>query len=389
MAERYTVYSDVVSSTFKLYLEYELRDNGGKYYDVGVWDYGIIGTSSTYRARWNGSDEDAFESTFYIGSDLANDFENSIYETVSIGKNEKISFIDEKSAPHKRFWMSVLKRTTSSGYVVEASTIIPSWFRNQTSMPSTTAKIRFSITVPALTKPVASITATRDEETPTTLGISVTVNSFKDDEISSITVVDGNGNPLGSTSSTIVIPSSGQIVQPFVTQGVTTGSITAKVVVIGLGGASAEASVVIPVAFFTMDVQRGGKEIAFGSSAIDSDAQGSEHGIFNCFMDAKFHNGLSTESPLFRTEVVSHPIPKIDAHSYASNVTVSTPKIDGYTPIAISGWGSGSYRIYASTCRLLDSGNISLTLGNSTATNVAAGSYNFSIYVLYVANGLI
>ena len=282
------IYGSTIVSTFKPYMDYELTDKGAQMLvrinELGIY---VLDKATAYTFGGLAHSYDRISYTFG-GTDIK-------VSARSVGKGEHFNLL---TTSHYNVYFS--KTTSVSEGVCVGSISIPLWNRvnsgGSTELQSpidTSVEVKF--TIPALTKPMASITAVRDGETPTTLGISVTVNSFEGDEISSITVVDGNGNPLGSTSSTIVIPTSGQIVQPFVVQGVTTGSIVAKAVAIGLGGESAEESVVIPVAFFTMDVQKGGKEIAFGSSAIDETAQGSEHGIFNCFMDAIFHNGAKVD----------------------------------------------------------------------------------------------
>lgn len=371
-------YGTTLGSTIRMYAKYDVVDTDLTY-TITIQEIGLYSYSDTY--MYGGCDKDSPISITAFGRT-----ESDVIER-NIGVAYKKTYL--KADNFTPFSNTYTKTNTPQTVAINGSMKMSTWERVKgstgTYISAGTSTLSFNITVPALARPVASITATRDANTPTTLGISVTVNSFEDDEISSITVVDGNGNPLGSTSSTIVIPSSGQIVQPFVVQGVTTGSIVAKVVVIGLGGASAEASVVIPVAFFTMDVQNGGKEIAFGSSAIDETAQGSEHGIFNCFMEAKFHNGLSTESPLFKTATVT-----TTSRSWAAKGTAlgqynyKPDTIEGYTPIALVGANSGNTNVIVAAHY-----NGSVVVGHVYNHNTSAVSTDLRLRFLYVQNGLV
>lgn len=97
--------------------------------------------------------------------------------------------------------------------------------------------------------------------------------------------------------------------------------------------------------------------------------------------------GLTT--PLFKTAVAEYKLPTVNAHSYGSNVTINSPTISGFKPIAIVGHSSDSFRIYASVLRLKDDGNISFTPANGTATNFTTGTSMFRVYLLYTQENMV
>ena len=287
-------YGTTLGSTIRMYVKYDVV-NTDLTYTITIQEIGLYSYSDTY--VFDGCNKDSPISITAFGITKSNVISRNI------GLAYKKTYLTAES--FTSFSNTYPKKNEPQTVAITGSMRMSTWMRAKgntgSEMSAGTSTISFDITVPAIERPTISITGTRDSQVQTTVGFDVTVNSFATDVISSISIVDGNGRRLGSTATPIRIGASGQIVQPFVVQGVTTGSIVAKAVAIGLGGESAEESVVIPVAFFTMDVQKGGKEIAFGSSAIDSTARGSEHGKFNCFMDADFKNGLSTgghDSPI-------------------------------------------------------------------------------------------
>lgn len=370
-------YGTLVNGILRPYIKYEISNSDNTdIYAINVQEVGVDFPSTSSYKSISASRPSTLSVRF-------NDTEVPLtYGTFTLTKGNRSNLLDAELP------FSVTKTADAQTLAISLSVVVaPSTVKNSSNaeslMSGFTLTQSLSLSVPPLIKPTVAITGSRNNTTPSTVDFSATVNSFVGDRISSIVITDGNGNVLARKTTTTTIGESGQITQSFTVQGLTTGSIVAKVTAIGRGGASAEASTIIPVAFFTMDVQAGGKEIAFGSSAIDTEANASEHGKFNCFMDAKFHNGFSCDKPLFKTSVVEHTIPTISAHSYASNVSLTPPTISGYKPIAIAGFGSGSFRIYASYLRLTEDGKVSLTLANSTATNFTQGSSVFRVAILY------
>ena len=67
----------------------------------------------------------------------------------------------------------------------------------------------------------------------------------------------------------------------------------------------------------------------------------------------------------------------IAAHSYQSNATYTVAAGDrpsGMTLVGIVGWAASNFRLYASTAYVNGTHSISVTIGNSSATSVAAGA---------------
>ena len=67
----------------------------------------------------------------------------------------------------------------------------------------------------------------------------------------------------------------------------------------------------------------------------------------------------------------------IAAHSYQSNATYTVPSGDrpaGMTLVGVVGWAASNFRLYASTAYVNGTHSISVTIGNSSATSVAAGA---------------
>lgn len=62
-----------------------------------------------------------------------------------------------------------------------------------------------------------------------------------------------------------------------------------------VNGKSATVSQTIPQTFYTIDIQAGGKEIAFGAPANDS-LISHQNGLFKCAMDAQFEQGVNIAS---------------------------------------------------------------------------------------------
>lgn len=132
----------------------------------------------------------------------------------------------------------------------------------------------------------ATITAQREEQTPTTVDISVNVSRFSSGTLSSLNLYrDSNPTPLSVTwnDPTLTITGTSATFTTTLTSIGESDTFTLTVVATDSYGSSQANSVKIPISFYTMDVQAGGKEIAFGALAND-DITNYPEGLFKCAM---------------------------------------------------------------------------------------------------------
>lgn len=140
----------------------------------------------------------------------------------------------------------------------------------------------------------ANITAQRTEATPTTVNISVDVSRFNTGTLSSLNLYrDSSSTPLSVTwnDPTLSIDSIPETFTTTLANISESDTLTLTVIATDSYGSSQASSVKIPISFYTMDVQAGGKEIAFGGLA-DDDVTDYPEGLFKCAMSFRLKDHL-------------------------------------------------------------------------------------------------
>lgn len=137
-----------------------------------------------------------------------------------------------------------------------------------------------------------TMTAQRNNTTSTTVNVSVDVSRFNDGNLSSLNLYrDTSTTPLSVTwnDPTLEIDGTPTTFTTSLTNIGESDTFTLKAVATDQYGSANAVTVKIPIAFYTMDVQAGGKEIAFGAIA-DDDLTNYPDGLFRCnmnFVDVK------------------------------------------------------------------------------------------------------
>lgn len=132
----------------------------------------------------------------------------------------------------------------------------------------------------------STLTAQRNEQTPTLINISVDVSRFNTGTLSSLNLYrDSSSTPLSVTwnDPTLSIDSIPETFTTTLTNISESDTLTLTVIATDSYGSSQASSVKIPISFYTMDVQAGGKEISFGGLAND-DVSNYPEGLFKCAM---------------------------------------------------------------------------------------------------------
>lgn len=139
----------------------------------------------------------------------------------------------------------------------------------------------------------STLTAQRNEQTPTSINISVDVSRFKTGTLSSLNLYrDNSSTPLSVTwnDPTLSIDSIPETFTTTLANISESDTLILTVIATDTYGSSQASSVKIPISFYTMDVQAGGKEIAFGGLANDdltdypTGFDTSSTGVFKCNM---------------------------------------------------------------------------------------------------------
>lgn len=100
-----------------------------------------------------------------------------------------------------------------------------------------------------------------------------------------------------------------------------------------LGGQSQTVSQTLSTAFYTIDFQAGGKEIAFGAPAND-DLTLHPNGLFKCNMDVRFEgdiSGISTSTP------VEDTIAEFDSSAHMNSTDMTAQEIQDFVDGNLSG----------------------------------------------------
>lgn len=156
----------------------------------------------------------------------------------------------------------------------------------------------------------SSIAAQRDESVLTSVDISVDVTRFNTGTLTSLSLYENGGQtPLSVTwnDPTLTITGNPTTFTTTIT-GIAEGDTpTISVIATDAYGSAIEVSVNVPIAFYTMDVQAGGKEIAFGAIATDN-LTSHPDGLFRCNMDALLV-GTTTEveNPYYSLDTTASP----------------------------------------------------------------------------------
>lgn len=244
-----------------------------------------------------------------------------------------------------------------------------------------------------------AITARRDETTPTTVNVSVTVDRFRgnNEKLSSL-ILSKNGEQITANwnDPTLTMTNNSVTFTCTLTGIEQTSAPTLSVVATDNYGSSTATSIKVPVSFYTMDVQAGGKEIAFGGLA-DDDLTNYPSGLFKCYMNADFANGLMVGGQNLNDAIANylkgaivHEFYTIPSMSYAANSIhwhyndARIPTKTGYTAIGIVGFSQNSSSL-VSNLELLD-GRIGGYTWNRTSSAV---SIAITVDILYLRNDLV
>lgn len=139
-----------------------------------------------------------------------------------------------------------------------------------------------------------TMTAGRSTSLTTTVDVSVDVSRFNTGTLSSLSLYrDSSTTPLSVTwnDPTLTIDNIPETFTTTLTNISESDTFTLSVVATDIYGSATTTSVKIPISFYTMDVQAGGKEIAFGGLAND-DVSDYPEGLFECNMSFKLKDNL-------------------------------------------------------------------------------------------------
>lgn len=129
-----------------------------------------------------------------------------------------------------------------------------------------------------------NLSAERQENDLSKANVSVTINRFRNnnESVSLKFTIDGvESTPVQVTMDTATKTYTGVLsIAPFST-------VELSVIAEDSYGKSAPKSITMPIPFYTIDFQAGGKEIAVGAPAND-DTSNRPYGLFKCVMDAQF-----------------------------------------------------------------------------------------------------
>ena len=129
-----------------------------------------------------------------------------------------------------------------------------------------------------------NLSAERQEDDFSKANVSVTINRFRNNNESvslTFTMNGVEGAQVQVTMDTVTKTYTGVLsISPFST-------VELSVIAEDSYGKSAPKSIIMPIPFYTIDFQAGGKEIAVGAPAND-DTSNRPYGLFKCVMDAQF-----------------------------------------------------------------------------------------------------
>lgn len=139
-----------------------------------------------------------------------------------------------------------------------------------------------------------NLSAERQEDDLSKANVSVIINRFRNNNESvslTFTVNSVESAPVQVTMDTATKTYTGVLsIPPF-------SIVELSVIAEDSYGKSAPKSITIPIPFYTIDFQAGGKEIAVGAPAND-DTSNRPYGLFKCVMDAQFGRNVEFDGNL-------------------------------------------------------------------------------------------
>ncbi len=212
-----------------------------------------------------------------------------------------------------------------------------------------------------------NLLAERQEDDFSKANVSVTINRFRNNNESvslKFTMNGVEGAPVQVTMDTATKTYTGVLsITPFST-------VELSVIAEDSYGKSAPKSITMPIPFYTIDFQAGGKEIAVGAPAND-DTSNHPNGLFKCVMDAQFGRNAEFYGNLTLGTALSIANGGTGATTSAgalSNLGVTDYIVESSTS------GNWYYEKYASGKLVLDGyANVTYTC-NKASNNVYYGS---------------
>ena len=164
-----------------------------------------------------------------------------------------------------------------------------------------------------------NLSAERQKDDSSKANVSVIINRFRNNNESvslTFTIDSVESAPVQVTMDTATKTYTGVLsITPFST-------VELSVIAEDSYGKSAPKSITIPIPFYTIDFQAGGKEIAVGAPAND-DTSNRPYGLFKCVMDAQFGRNVEFDGNLTLGTALSIA----NGGTGAAEITTATPTL--------------------------------------------------------------
>ena len=164
-----------------------------------------------------------------------------------------------------------------------------------------------------------NLSAERQENDLSKADVSVIINRFRNNNESvslTFTIDSVESAPVQVTMDTATKTYTGVLsIAPF-------SIVELSVIAEDSYGKSAPKSITIPIPFYTIDFQAGGKEIAVGAPAND-DTSNRPYGLFKCVMDAQFYRNAEFYGNL----VLGTALSIANGGTGATGITTATPTL--------------------------------------------------------------